>query len=175
LYVDEGEHESSSDSVITILDDLVKPKFAGRHQRYKLIVTEKHLVFLRLNRRWLFRKRAEISNEEIKNKSPLEIKRMSLGSYMIKIDNLISVRIKESIPFILVLDPKEATNFNLIGGEDDIVHEVPLVLKKDNIKGVDMVERQWELVFEGRGFSTSFLVPYNPASYLPKNILDKKN
>lgn len=175
MYKDERENESSSDSVITILDDLVKPKFAGHHQRYKLIVTKKHLVFLRVNKRWFFRKRAEISNEEIKNKSPLEIKRLSLGSYMIKIDNIISIKIKESIPFILVLDPKEATNFNLIGGEDDIVHEVPLVLKKDNIKGVDIVERQWELIFEGRGFSTSFLVPYNPASHLPKNILDKKS
>jgi len=166
-------HQVADESVIAILEDFIKPRFMGRHQRYKLFVTEKQLVFLRVNKRWFFNKKAELSNDEIRKLSPIQIKRLSMGSYIVQIENISAIRVKESIAFDLMLDPKEASNFNFNGLEDDIVHEVPMVFKRDKSKNVDIVERQWEIEFEAPRVTTSFLVPYNPKSQLPQVLLEK--
>lgn len=160
--------KGSSEESVTILDNLVKPRFLGRNQRYKLIVKENKLIFLRMNRRWFFKKGIEISNQELANMSPLAIKRLSLGSYMLDGNMVSAVEVKESIPFVLMLDPKEAANFNLTGLEDDIVREVPLVLRRDKVKGMDVVEREWSLCFEAPRAVISFIVPYDPLTLLPE-------
>ena len=163
----------ADDSVIAILEDFVKPRFMGNHQRYKLFVTEKELVFLRTNKRWFFNKKADLSNHEISKLSPIQIKRLSIGSYIVLIENISAIKVKESITFDLMLDPKEASNFNFNGLEDDIVHEVPLVYRRDKSRKVDIVERQWEITFIAPKVSTSFLVPYNPKLQLPQVLLEK--
>lgn len=169
-----GEHSATSgDSVIAILDDFVKPRFLGRHQGYKCVVTENHLVFLRVNKRWFFRDRFGVSDDEIKGMTPFEIKRLSLGSYILPIHHVSSIKMHESIPFVLVLDPKEAANFYLTGADDDIVNEVPLVLKRDKVNGFDIVERQWKITFDSPKAVTSFIVPYDPRPRLPVNLLEK--
>ena len=131
------------------------------------------MVFLRVNKRWFFRSKSGVSDEEIREMSPLEIKRLSLGSYIFQIRNISSIKVRESIPFVLLLDPQDAVNFNLVGAEDDIVHEVPMVLKRDKVKGVDVVERQWEITFENPRAFTSFILPYDPRLKLPRNLLEK--
>lgn len=143
---DEYDSEERESNVV-ILDDFVKPRFMGRHQRYKLVVSGRQLVFLRVNKRWFFRGKAEVSDEEIRRMEPLKIKRLSLGSYILSLDKISSIKVRESIPFVLVLDPKDAVDFNLVGADDDIVHEVPMVLRRDKKKEVDVVERQWEVTF----------------------------
>lgn len=168
-----GHRATPEESVIAILDDFVKPRFLGRNQRYKLIVTEKQLVFLRVNKRWFFRGKSGVSDDEIRDMKPLEIKRLTLGSYILQIDRISSINVHESIPFVLVLDPKEAANFNLTGAEDDIVNEVPLVLRRDKVNGFDIVERQWKITFNSPKAVTSFIVPYDPRAKLPKKILEK--
>ena len=150
-----------------VLDDLVRVKHSARGQHYKLVVFESKLVFLRVNKRWFFRKKTDYSREELSVMSPLEVKRLSLGSFLVELSDVIKVSVKDSIPFVLMLDPKEATSFNFTGLEDDIVHEVPLVLRQDRVKGLDVVEHEWELVFETPRFTISFIVPYDPRPVMP--------
>ena len=126
-----------------------------------------------MNKRWFFRRKIRVSDDEIRKLSPLEIKCLSLGSYILQIDHISSIKVSESIPFVLVLDPKEAANFNFTGAEDDIVNEVPLVLRRDKVNGFDIVERQWEITFESPRTATSFIVPYDPRLKLPKKLLEK--
>lgn len=158
---------------MVILEDLVKPRFLGRSQRYKLIIKDNQLIFLRVNKRWFFKNRTDVSDNELLGMSPVAIKRLSMGSYILALDKVTSVEVKESIPFVLMLDPKEAVNFNLTGMDDDIVHEVPLVLRKDKVKGLDVVERQWSICFDSPRVVTSFIVPYDPRSKLPKSLQKK--
>ncbi|MCW4012288.1 MAG: hypothetical protein NWF07_04765 [Candidatus Bathyarchaeota archaeon] len=155
------------ENITGILDNLVRVKHNARSQRYKLVVFEDNLVFLRVNKRWFFRKKTDYSYEELSVMSPVEVKRLSMGSFLVELSEVIEIRVKESIPFVLMLDPKEAVSFNLTGLDDDIVHEVPLVLRRDRVKGVDIVEREWELVFETRKVTFSFIVPYDPSPVLP--------
>ena len=155
------------EKITGILDDLVRVKFNARNQRYKLVIFESKLVFLRVNKRWFFRKKTDYSRDELSSMSPMQVKRLSLGSFLVDLFDVIDVKVKESIPFVLMLDPKEATNFNFTGLEDDIVHEVPLVLRRDRVKGVDVVEHEWELVFETNQFTISFIVPYDPRPVMP--------
>lgn len=168
-----GHNATSREPITAILEDFVKPRFLGRHQRYKCVISKNHIVFLRVNKRWFFRRKSVVSDGEIRKLSPLEIKHLSLGSYILQIDNISSIKVRESIPFVLVLDPKEAANFNLTGAEDDIVNEVPLVLRRDKVNGFDIVERQWEISFEDPRTVTSFIVPYDPRLKLPKKLLEK--
>jgi len=169
----DGVDAELRESDVVILDDFVKPRFMGRHQRYRLVIAGRQLVFLRVNKRWFFRNRTEVSDDEIRKMEPLKIKSLSLGSYILLLDKIISIKIRESISFVLVLDPRDAVNFNLTGADDDIVHEVPMVLRRDKVKGVDVVERQWEITFEALRAVTSFLVPYDPKLKLPRVLLEK--
>lgn len=164
---------SKREKIVGILENLVRVKYNARSQRYKLVVFESMLVFLRVNNRWFFRKKTDYSRDELSVMSPMEVKRLSMGSFLVELSDVIEVRVKESIPFVLMLDPKEATSFNLTGFDDDIVHEVPLVLRRDRVKGVDVVEREWELVFETKQFTISFIVPYDPRPVMP-SILSVK-
>ena len=168
-----SERTQPQEPVIAILEDFVKPRFMGRHQRYKLFVTEKDLVFLRVNKRWFFNKKAELSNDEIRELSPIQIKRLSMGSYIVQIEMISEIKVKESIAFDLMLDPKEASSFSFNGLEDDIVHEVPLVHRRDKSRNVDIVERLWEVTFFSPRVTTSFLVSYNPKPQLPPVLLEK--
>ena len=168
-----GSHATCVEPVVAILDDFVKPRFLGRHQRYKCVITKNHIIFLRANKRWFFRDKYGVSDDEIREMTPFEIKRLSLGSYILPIDHISSIKVHESIPFILVLDPKEATDFNLTGAEDDIVNEVPLVLRRDKVNGFDIVERQWKITFDSPKAVTSFIVPYDPRVMLPEKLLEK--
>jgi hypothetical protein len=167
------EYETRSEPNVIILDEFVKPKFLGQHQRYKCIVFKNQIVFLRTNRRWFFGKKFQVSDKELQKMSPLSIKKLSLGSYMLQIKNISSIIVRESIPFVLVLDPKEAANFNLTGAEDDIVNEVPLVLRRDKANGFDIVERQWKITFDSPKAVTSFITPYDPRLKLPEKLLEK--
>jgi len=155
------------EKITAILDDLVRVKFNARNQRYKLVVFESKIVFLRINKRWFFRKKTDYSRDELSSMSPMQVKRLSLGSFLVELSDVIRVSVKDSIPFVLMLDPKEATNFNFTGLEDDIVHEVPLVLRRDRVKGLDVVEHEWELVFETKRFTISFIVSYDPRPVMP--------
>ena len=169
-----SERNQPDDSpVIAILEDFVKPRFMGRHQHYKLFVTEKELVFLRVNKRWFFNKKAELTNDEIMKLSATQIKRLSIGSYIVPIEKITEIKVKQSISFDLMLDPKEASSFNFNGLEDDIVHEVPLVIRRDKSRNTDVVERKWEITFVSPEVVTSFLVPYNIKPQLPQVLLEK--
>jgi len=121
----------------------------------------------------VFGKKFQVSDKELQKMSPLSIKKLSLGSYMLQIKNISSIIVRESIPFVLVLDPKEAANFNLTGAEDDIVNEVPLVLRRDKANGCDIVERQWKITFDSPKAVTSFIAPYDPRLKLPEKLLEK--
>lgn len=161
------------EKITGVLDDLVRVKYKARGQSYKLVVFESRLVFLRINKRWFFKKKTDYSSDELALMSPLEVKQLSMGSFLVELSDVIKIRVKESIPFVLMLDPKEATNFNFTGLEDDIVHEVPLVLRRDRVKGVDIVEHEWELVFETNWFIISFIMPYDPRPEMPLVLYNK--
>ena len=162
------------ESVVTVIPGLVKPRSLGRNQRFRLVVTDRRLIFQRLNRRWFFNpSKAEEWERSLSEASPEELLRASMGSYSLKVGEVTSIRVKEFIPFTLMLSPKDAMSSGLTGLEDDIVNEVPNVIRYNRDKNMEEVEHQWTLTFEAPRAYLTYTVGYDPVPLLPSFLLDK--
>ncbi|MBN2334210.1 hypothetical protein JXL21_01540 [Candidatus Bathyarchaeota archaeon] len=168
-----GEH--GGESIQAIIPELTKHRFFGLTQRFRLVITDRRLIFQRRGEQWRLRPRRhrDLSDEAVKALRPDEVLGLTLGSYSLSRSEVTAVRVREVIPFTLVLDPKDAANVSSFTGEDDIVHEVPNVIRRDRGRHVDEVERQWVVTFESPSAVLTYTASRDPRQVLRETLADK--
>ena len=167
--------EGGGESVLAVFPELTKHRFFGLTQRFRLVITDRRLIFQRRGERWWFRPRRhrDLSDEAVMALKPDEVLGLTMGSYSLSRGEVTAVRVREVIPFTLVLDPKDTANVSSFTGDDDIVHEVPNVIRRDRVRHVDEVERQWVVTFESPRAVLTYTASSDHRPVLRENLSDK--
>ena len=150
----------------------------GREQEYALVITNKRLIFALQRSKGVLNILSRRLNvikdpQRFLYMSPDEILRESVINYDILIDEVSFIDVMEEIPFTLMYDPSDALKNYMVDGEDDVVVEMPNILRHDAKMHQEEVERSWTLTITARRATLSFRLDYSPEPTLSQCFKEK--
>lgn len=159
-------------AVLGVIPGFVKHRPLGRDQTFALVLTEDKLIFALQKRSFsLFRRKIDDGDHEAHryyNMNPDDILKESLTNYYVPMDEVIRLDVREVIPFTLMYSPFDAMKNVMVFDEDDVVLELPNVIKRDVESGREEAEKGWELYIYSRRATLSFMLYQDPTLILMK-------
>ena len=169
---------TTTETICNVILGLKKTRPLGREQEYALVITNKRLIFALQRSKGvlnIFSRRLNVIKDPQRflYMSPDEILRESVINYDILIDEVSFIEVIEDIPFTLMYDPSDALKNYMVDGDDDVVVEMPNILRHDTKVHQEEVERSWTLTIVTRRATLSFSLDYSPESTLIKCFKEK--
>ena len=169
---------TTTETICNVILGLKKTRPLGREQEYALVITNKRLIFALQRSKGvlnIFSRRLNVIKDPQRflYMSPDEILRESVINYDILIDEVSFIEVMEEIPFTLMYDPSDALKNYMVDGDDDVVVEMPNILRHDTKVHQEEVERSWTLTIVTRRATLSFSLDYSPESTLIKCFKEK--
>lgn len=169
---------TTTETICNVILGLKKARPLGREQEYALVITNKRLIFALQRSKGVLNILSRRLNvikdpQRFLYMSPDEILRESVINYDILIDEVSFIEVMEEIPFTLMYDPSDALKNYMVDGEDDVVVEMPNILRHDAKMHQEEVERSWTLTINTRRATLSFSLDYNPEPTLSQCFKEK--
>ena len=179
---------ATGERVLEILPNLVKPRSLGRRSVYSLIITDRRLIFARATpvKKVAEKEKRKLSFDAIRKRrevfepanywgmDPEAILRQTLVNFALDIRDIQRVRARVEIPFVLNLEPGDLLKRDLDSEWDDIVHEIPDIRRRGNVKEYqEDVDMAWKLRIESVRADLSFILDYDPRQILERFLADK--
>lgn len=169
---------TTTETICDVIPGLKKARPLGREQEYALVITNKRLIFALQGSKgflniWSRRLNVIKNPQRFLYMSPDEILRESVINYDILINEVSFIEVIEDIPFTLMYDPSDALKNYMVDGEDDVVVEMPNILRHNAKINQEEVERSWTLTINTKRATLSFSLDYNPEPTLSKCFKEK--